>query len=71
MIPIAKPIIGEDEINAVGAVLRSGFLAQGKKLEEFEELFVGFVGTVYAIVINSGTTALHIALLAYGINARD
>jgi dTDP-4-amino-4,6-dideoxygalactose transaminase len=36
MIPIAKPIIGEDEISAVTAVLRSGIIAQGRKVEEFE-----------------------------------
>jgi perosamine synthetase len=71
MIPIAKPIIDEDEISAVVAVLRSGILAQGKKVEEFERTFASFVGTKYAIAINSGTAALHIALLAHGIGAGD
>jgi len=71
MIPIAKPIIGEDEISAVVAVLRSGIIAQGKKVEEFEGAFAGFIGTKYAIAVNSGTAALHIALLAHGIGEGD
>jgi dTDP-4-amino-4,6-dideoxygalactose transaminase len=71
MIPIARPVIGEDEINAVAAVLKSGILAQGKEVEEFEEAFAGFIGTKYAVAVNSGTAALHISLLAYGIGAGD
>jgi perosamine synthetase len=67
MIPIAKPIIGEDEISAVTAILKSGIIAQGRKVEEFEEAFAGFIGTKYAVAVNSGTAALHIALLSYGI----
>jgi perosamine synthetase len=71
MIPIAKPIIDEDEISAVEAVLRSGILAQGKNVEEFEQAFASFVGTKYAIAMNSGTAALHTALLAHGIGEGD
>jgi dTDP-4-amino-4,6-dideoxygalactose transaminase len=71
MIPIAKPIIGEDEIAAVEAVLRSGIIAQGRKVEEFEGAFAGFIGTKYAVAVNSGTAALHIALLAHGIGEGD
>jgi perosamine synthetase len=71
MIPIAKPIIGEDEISAVTAVLRSGIIAQGKKVEEFEEAFAEFIGTKYAVAVNSGTAALHIAFLSHGIGEGD
>ena len=71
MIPIAKPIIHEDEISAVTAVLRSGIIAQGSKVEEFEKEFAGFVSTKYAVAVNSGTAALHIALLAHGIGKGD
>ena len=71
LIPIAKPIIGEDEISAVTAVLKSGNIAQGKRVEEFEEAFAEFIGTEYAIAVNSGTAALHIALLAHGIGEGD
>jgi perosamine synthetase len=71
MIPIAKPIIHEDEISAVTAVLRSGVIAQGKKVEEFEEAFAEFIGTKYALAVNSGTAALHINLLSHGIGEGD
>ncbi len=71
MIPIAKPVIGEDEIAAVTEVLRSGIIAQGRKVEEFEAAFAGFVGTRHAVAVNSGTAALHVALLAHGIGEGD
>jgi len=71
MIPIARPVIGDDEIRAVTAVLKSGILAQGKRVEEFEEAFARFIGTKYAVAVNSGTAALHIALLAHGIGEGD
>lgn len=67
MIPISKPILGKKEKNAVLKVLNSGFLAQGKKVEEFEEKFAKYIGVKYAIATSSGTTALYIALLAHGI----
>jgi perosamine synthetase len=71
MIPIARPVISEDEIGAVTAVLESGIIAQGKKVEEFEESFARFIGTKHAVAVNSGTAALHIALLAQGICKGD
>ncbi len=71
MIPIAKPQIGEEEINAVTEVLKSGMLAQGRKVKEFEEQFAKYIGTRYAIATSSGTTALHVALLAHGIKPGD
>jgi len=71
MIPIAKPIINEEEINEVVAVLRSGIIAQGKKVGEFEAAFARFIGTKYAVAVNSGTTALHVALLAHRIGEGD
>jgi dTDP-4-amino-4,6-dideoxygalactose transaminase len=71
MIPIAKPLIGEEEKAAVMAVLSSGVIAQGPKVKEFEERFAEFVGTKYAVAVNSGTAALHVALLAYGIGPGD
>src|SRR5659263_449297 len=67
MIPIAKPILGEDEIRAVTEVLRSGVIAEGQKVKDFEIAFAKFSGTSYAVAVNSGTAALHAALLARGI----
>lgn len=71
MILIAKPIIGNEEVEAVVEVLHSGRLAQGRKVEEFEEAFAAYIGTKYAVAVNSGTAALHLALLANGIGEGD
>ena len=71
MIPISKPFLGKEEKRAVLKVLDSGFLAQGPKVEEFEKRFAKYIGAKYAIATSSGTTALHIALLAHGIKKGD
>ncbi|MDO5848122.1 MAG: DegT/DnrJ/EryC1/StrS family aminotransferase [Methanobrevibacter sp.] len=70
-VSIAKPIIGEEEIANVVEVLKSGMIAQGPKVAEFEEKFAEWVGAKYAIATNSGTAALHVALLAAGIGEGD
>ena len=67
MIPISRPLLGEEEKQAVIAVLESGQLAQGAKVREFEERFAAFCGVKHAIATSSGTTALHTALLAHGV----
>ncbi len=71
MIPIAKPLIGEEEINAVTGVLRSGNIAEGQKVKDFEAAFAAYIGTSHAVAVNSGTAALHIALLAHNIGKGD
>jgi dTDP-4-amino-4,6-dideoxygalactose transaminase len=71
MIPVAKPLIGEEEIEEVEKVLRSGFIAQGPKVAEFEEAFANYVGAEQAVATSSGTTALHVALLALGVGKGD
>ncbi len=71
MISIAKPFIGEEEKAAVLEVLGSGQLAQGKRVREFEERFAAWVGARYAVAVSSGTTALHVALLAHDIGPGD
>ncbi|KZX10693.1 DegT/DnrJ/EryC1/StrS family aminotransferase [Methanobrevibacter curvatus] len=70
-IPIAKPIIEDEEIEEVVKVLKSGVIAQGPKVAEFEEKFAEFIGSKYAIATSSGTTALHVALLSAGIGKGD
>ncbi len=71
MIPIARPCLGEEEIEEVVKVLRSGMLAQGKLVEEFERSFASYVGTKYAIAVSNGTAALHVALISLGIGPGD
>ncbi len=71
MIPIAKPVIGEEEKRAVLEVLDSGFLAQGAKVAEFENKFAEFIGAKHAIATSNGTTALHTLLEANGIGEGD
>jgi len=71
MIPIAKPIIADDEIEEVVKVLKSGFIAQGPKVAEFEQKFADYVGVEHAAASSSGTTALHLALLAAGVKPGD
>jgi perosamine synthetase len=71
MIPIAKPLIGAEEKQAVLEVLDSGMLAQGTRVRAFEEAFAEYCGVEHAIATTSGTTALHVALLAHGIGSGD
>jgi len=71
MIPIAKPIIGEEEKEALLKVIASGMLVQGPRVQEFETRFAELCGVEHAIATSSGTTALHIALLANQIGQSD
>lgn len=71
MIHIAKPLMGEEEKQAVLDVLESGMLAQGARVEVFEEAFAEMCATEYAVATSSGTTALHTALLAHDIGPGD
>lgn len=71
MIPIAKPIIEKEEEQAVLNVLKSGVIAQGPKVEEFEKNFADYCNTKYAVAVNSGTAALHLALMAMDIKEGD
>jgi len=71
-IPHAKPLIGEDEIEAVARVMRSGFLAQGPVVAAFETEFADTFRLDRACVaVNSGTSGLHLGLLAAGIGPGD
>ncbi|MFH1547375.1 MAG: DegT/DnrJ/EryC1/StrS family aminotransferase [bacterium] len=71
MIPISKPLIEDEEINAVVDVLKSGMLAQGPKVEELENQFKELCGTKYAVAFSNGTTAIHAAVRALGISDGD
>ncbi|MEI6648123.1 MAG: DegT/DnrJ/EryC1/StrS family aminotransferase [Actinomycetes bacterium] len=71
MIPAAKPIIGDEEREAVDRVLRSGMLAQGPEVKAFEEEFSALVGGRHCVAMNSGTSALHLGFIAAGIERGD
>jgi perosamine synthetase len=60
-----------EELEAVSEVLHFGMLAQGLRVADFEETFADYLGSEYAVAVNSGTAALHCALLAHGIRKGD
>lgn len=70
-IPAARPVIGEEEIEAAVRVLRSGRVVQGPEVEAFEEAFSELVDGRHCVAVNSGTSALHMLLLALGIGPGD
>jgi perosamine synthetase len=70
-IKLIEPVIGEEEIEAVKEVLRSGWLTEGEKTREFEEIVKNYVGAKYAFAATSCTTALELALRALHVRAGD
>jgi UDP-4-amino-4,6-dideoxy-N-acetyl-beta-L-altrosamine transaminase len=71
LIPYATQWIEEDDILAVADALRSSNLTQGPLVVEFEKAIAQYCGAKYAVAVNSGTSALHIACLASGVSAGD
>ena len=71
MISAAKPEIGDEERAAVDRVMRSGMLAQGPEVAAFETEFSAYVNDFHSVALNSGTSALHMSLLAVGIGPGD
>jgi len=70
-IPIAKPVLGKEEEEAVKKVLQSGILTQGKKVKSFEETFANYIGVEHAVAVTNGTSALDIALKTLRIGLGD
>jgi perosamine synthetase len=73
MIPVFEPVIGEEEIAYVTDALRKGELSGtfGHYLETFEQEFAEFCGCKYGVAVSNGTTALHLAVAAAGIQPGD
>jgi perosamine synthetase len=71
MIPVAKPWIGEAEVEAVRRPLLSGWVTQGAEVEGFEREFAAFVGARSACAVSNCTTALHLALRVVGVRNGD
>jgi len=72
MIPVCEPFIGEEELNNVIDCLKTNWISsKGEYIEKFEERFANYCGCKYGVSTTSGTTALHLALAALGINKED
>ena len=73
-IPLARPDIGDEEVNLVAETIRSGWLTTGPKVEEFESLLSNYLkydDEIYSVGLNSCTSALFLALIALGIKEND
>jgi len=70
-IPLARPEISQDDIDAVVSVLRTPHLSLGPKLSEFEQAFADFMGLARGVAVNSGTSALHLLVRALGLGPGD
>ncbi|HEX5473146.1 MAG TPA: DegT/DnrJ/EryC1/StrS family aminotransferase [Vicinamibacterales bacterium] len=70
-IPVARPQLGEREVDAVRRVILSGWVTQGPEVAAFEREFAAYVGAPHACAVSNCTTALHLALLAVGVQPGD
>ena len=70
-IPVIRPVLGEEEAEAVAEVVRSGWVAQGPRVAAFEAAFAERVGAAEGVALSSCTTALHLALHVLGIGPGD
>ncbi|HAH31256.1 MAG TPA: DegT/DnrJ/EryC1/StrS aminotransferase family protein [Elusimicrobia bacterium] len=71
MIPVFRPSMGDAETNAVGEVLRSGWIGLGPKTKEFEDKFAAYMNCKYAVAMNSATAALHLAMAVMKVDGGE
>src|SRR5205807_6950176 len=71
MIPTSRPSVGQEELISIAEVFQSGWLGCGATTFAFEEELKRYLGCRHAIAVNTGTSALHIALSSYGIGSGD
>ncbi len=70
-IPMSRPFIGEEEIDEVAKVLRSGWITTGPKCKEFEDIYASLTGAKEGIALVSATAGMHLSLKALGIGPGD
>ncbi|WP_421874967.1 UDP-4-amino-4,6-dideoxy-N-acetyl-beta-L-altrosamine transaminase [Marinoscillum sp.] len=70
-IPYGKQSISQEDIDDVVATLRSDYLTQGPKIQEFEESFAEYVGSKYAVAVSNGTAALHLCCMIMDLEPGD
>lgn len=71
IIPYGRQEITQDDINSVVEALQADFLTQGPKILEFEKAFASYVDANYAVAVSNGTAALHLAVLALGVEENE
>jgi perosamine synthetase len=71
MIPVMRPLMGEEEAQAAAEAVRSGWVAQGPRVRAFEEAFASRVGAAHGVAVSSCTTALHLALHLLDVGPGD
>ncbi|MBI2666584.1 DegT/DnrJ/EryC1/StrS family aminotransferase, partial [Candidatus Woesearchaeota archaeon] len=70
-IPVGVPDIDESEVERVVQVVRAGWIARGKELEEFEQQLAKYLGVQHVVAVNSGTAAIEVALRTLGIEQKE
>src|SRR5277367_2745959 len=70
-VPVARPCLGQEEVDAAARAIFSGWVTQGPEVAAFEREFAAFVDAPHACAVSSGTTALHLALLGVGVRPGD
>ena len=70
-IPLIKPILTDEMVNAAIKALKSELFLRGESVKRFEEEFRGYIGVKHAVAVNSGTSALHLSLIAMDVKSGD